>query len=154
MTNHKENKNTFATPDKMWRAIKAYFDRCDKHTRTVSNKSGETTEHPAPLPYTIEGLSCALEMDRNTLLRYEHETGCDEFLPVIRKAVAQVQQNIVERALTGENNASFASFILKSYFGYNEKTIQPSKEQSTDTSSDSPEIVIVNTKEDIEHAAH
>ncbi len=106
----------FETPGQMQESIGAYFSSCDE-----TNK-----------PYTVEGLCHVLEIDRKTLLNYEKETQYKEFFSVVKNAKIKIQQNLVERALLGENNSTITVFLLKANYGYEEKG-QPSKKNETIT---------------------
>lgn len=87
-------------------AIDMYFMDCDERK----------------VLYTVEGLACALDMDRRTLLRYgENETHA-EFNPVIKRAKRRILQNLVERALSGKSDRVITIFNLKNNFGYVDKT--------------------------------
>lgn len=125
----KENKGgrprKFKSPKQMQEAIDKYFAGCDNHTRQVYVKSKqELVDMKDPLPYTIEGLCHELDIDRSTLLRYEdyeNEKGESEFCNIIKRAKMRVQENLVTRALTGENNATISIFLLKNNFGYEDR---------------------------------
>lgn len=116
----------FDTPKQMQKAIDEYFEKCDSRTRQVYVKSRqELVNINDPAPYTIEGLCHELEIDRSTLLRYEDyedEVGYKEFCNTIKKAKMRVQENLVRRALSGENNATISIFLLKNNFKYEDRT--------------------------------
>lgn len=113
----------FTTPQQMQQAIDAYFLACDSRVRQVYVKTKqEIVDMPAPVPYTVEGLCVALDLDRGTLLDYQKLESHKPYHKIVRQAKLRIQQNHVERALEGENNATVSIFILKNNFGYKEKT--------------------------------
>ena len=82
--------------------IDEYFIRCDSSHR----------------PYTITGLALYLDMDRQTLLRYE-KTYEDEFCYTIKRAKERVQE-FVECCLFKKGIAQGVIFNLKNNFKWEE----------------------------------
>lgn len=114
------NSNTgrpkkFSSVDELEKSIEDYFERCDN-----GMKNGE----PFPIPYTLEGLAAALEIDRRTLLNYSKEDGYEEFFPTIKKAKQRVLADLTERGLTGDSNPAITIFNLKNNYGYVDKVEQ------------------------------
>lgn len=112
----------FTSVEELEKSIEDYFERCDN-----GMKNGE----PFPIPYTLEGLSAALDIDRKTLLNYSKEDGYEMFFPTIKKAKQKVLANLAERMLNGDNSTAGAIFLLKNNYGYADKTEQ----EVTSTSS-------------------
>lgn len=82
--------------------IDEYFSYCDESHR----------------PYTITGLALYLDMDRQTLLRYE-KTYEDEFCYTIKRAKERVQE-FVECCLFKKGIAQGVIFNLKNNFKWEE----------------------------------
>lgn len=87
-------------------AVDMYFMDCDERK----------------VPYTVEGMAYALDMDRRTLLRYETEETHAEFNSSVRRAKQRVAQNLIEKAVTDRLNPALIIFLLKNNFGYVDKT--------------------------------
>ena len=69
---------------------------------------------------SLAGLALFLEVDRTTLTRWQ--TGGDEdFAELIGYARTCIEKDVVENGLRGKYNATMASFILKTSFGYRDK---------------------------------
>lgn len=98
--------------------IDEYFQKCDELKR----------------PYTITGLALYLDMDRQSLLRYEKEYE-DEFCHTIKKAKERVQE-FVECCLFRKGITAGVIFNLKNNFGWQDK-------QEIDTTSTN-RVTIVN----------
>lgn len=105
----------FTSVEELEKSIEDYFERCDN-----GMKNGE----PFPIPYTLEGLAAALEIDRRTLLNYSKEDGYEEFFPTIKKAKQRVLADLTERGLTGDSNPAITIFNLKNNYGYVDKVEQ------------------------------
>ena len=105
----------FKSPEEMQKKIDSYFLKCDENTKHVIGKDGDIKEIPFPIPYTIEGLAVALNVDRVTLLNYAKR---DEFFSTIKAAKDKVLKNMSERSLVGDNVASVSIFMLKNNYGY------------------------------------
>lgn len=69
---------------------------------------------------SLAGLSLYLGFDREELkeLEYDSDGGYDK---IISYAKTCIEKDIVENGLRGKYNASMASFILRSSFGYRDK---------------------------------
>lgn len=72
-------------------------------------------------PYTVSGLACALDTDRQTLVNYEQR---EMFFDTIKKAKQKIESQFEERALKGEYNPTMSIFLMKNNFGYVDKTEQ------------------------------
>ena len=126
---------------KMEQDIQAYFDGC---WRQAVGKDGQPivdTEGKPIMeqykPYTITGLANALDMDRDTLLRYEGDERYKEFHGTVTRAKRKVQE-YVESCLFDRNAARGAEFNLKNNFGWIDR--QEIDQKVTNTTQDmSPE---------------
>jgi hypothetical protein len=103
--------------------IDAYFYDCDNRMSQVyDKKSGSILEFKNPIPYTIEGLCEALEMDRDTLLNYGKKEGYEDYFGTIKRAKLKVQRNKLERGLEGLSNPTLTIFDLKNNHGYRDES--------------------------------
>lgn len=115
------------TPEELQKDIDAYFDWCDNnpikqiHNSQIDPSTKKPLIYDVQRPYTIEGLCVFLECDRLTLLNYEKREGYEPFFNTIKKAKMKIQQNKVERGLTGNAPASITIFDLKNNHGYKDK---------------------------------
>lgn len=96
----------FENIEELESAIEAYFKDCDERKK----------------PYTIEGLCCALDMDRRTLLNYEKAKGYEKSFHTIERAKRRIAKNKVEGATDSTYNANFVKFDLINNHGYKDKT--------------------------------
>ena len=109
MVSKEKTKNPVGRPRKyknveeLQLLIDEYFLTCDQMHR----------------PYTITGLALFLDMDRQSLLRYEKEYK-DEFCYTIKRAKERVQE-FVECCLFKKGIAPGVIFNLKNNFGWEEK---------------------------------
>lgn len=92
----------YKTVEELQTLIDEYFSRCDEMQR----------------PYTITGLALYLDMDRQSLLRYEKDYG-DEFSHTIKRAKERVQE-FVECCLFKKGIAQGVIFNLKNNFKWEE----------------------------------
>ena len=106
----------YQTVEELQAAIDGYFDECD--SRRIAKKGGLLEDS---VPYTIEGLCYALDIDRSTLLRYEKKEDTPEFRNTIKRAKLRIQQDVMERGLTGRSSPAMSIFNLKNNFGYVDK---------------------------------
>lgn len=112
----------FETWQQMQEAIDAYFESCSPWERYYDEEAGEEKVRIVPpTPLTIEGLAVALDMDRSTLLTYEKNPEYEEFHNTVKKAKARIQADMVQRALTGDYNATISIFLMKNNYGYEDK---------------------------------
>lgn len=105
----------FSSIEELEKAIEAYFEKCD---------NGMRSGLPFPIPYTLEGLAAALEIDRRSLQNYSKEDGYEEFFPTIKKAKQRILANLTERGLVGDSNPAITIFNLKNNYGYVDKVEQ------------------------------
>lgn len=89
----------YETKEEVQKIIDAYFSLCDQLEK----------------PYTMSGLANALNMSRQSLINYSKE---DEFFDTIKKARAEVEQQLEENALMGKANSTFTIFNLKNNYGW------------------------------------
>ena len=92
----------FKSPEELEEKIENYILDCDERE----------------VPYTIEGLAVACEVDRKTILNYTHK---DEFFPTIKKYRAKILAQLQELALSGKTNATVTIFNLKNNYDYSDK---------------------------------
>jgi hypothetical protein len=98
----------FESPEKLQELIDAYFKECDETNQI----------------YTVVGLAMALDTDRQTLINY---TNREEYFDTIKKAKQKIENQMVNRALTGVYNPTVSIFLMKNNFGYVDKTEQEVK---------------------------
>lgn len=89
----------YNSKEEMQEIIDAYFSSCDQLER----------------PYTMSGLANALNMSRQSLINYSKD---EEFFDTIKKARAEVEQQLEENALMGKANSTFTIFNLKNNYGW------------------------------------
>lgn len=87
-----------------------YFDKCDKKTKIVATKSG-LEELPDPTPYSIEGLCDYLWILRSEF--YAWRKGSSDLARTAQLIHQRITANRITGALRGEQNGSFAQFMLK-----------------------------------------
>lgn len=97
-------------------AVDLYFMACDEKRFWRSKDLTDST------PYTVEGLCRALDIDRVTLLSYENNEDDAERRHIVRRAKLRIQQDALERGLSGRSNPAVTIFNLKNNFGYVDKT--------------------------------
>lgn len=95
----------FESAEQMQELIDTYFKHCDDNNEI----------------YTVTGLAMALDTDRITLIRYSNK---DEFCNTIKKAKQKIENQMVNRALTGVYNPTVSIFLMKNNFGYEDKMQQ------------------------------
>lgn len=91
----------FKTKEDMEEVIAKYFMQCDHDNE----------------PYTITGLALALDMSRQSILRYEEK---DEFCDTIKKAKLKVE-NYLEKRLIKDSSCTGIIFNLKNNYGWKDK---------------------------------
>jgi hypothetical protein len=69
---------------------------------------------------SLAGLALYLGVDRLTLTRWQADSE-DGYAEIISYAKTCIEKDIVENGLRGKYNATMASFILKTSFGYRDK---------------------------------
>lgn len=115
------------TPSDLQDSIDAYFEWCKNNPMKSVHKSQIDPSTKKPLvfeeerPYTIEGLCIFLDCERETLLNYQRAEGYEEFFSIIKKAKLRIQQDKVERGISGNGTASVLIFDLKNNHGYKDK---------------------------------
>ena len=92
----------YSTVEEMEEIIEEYFNLCNKKR----------------LPYTVSGLALALDMTRETLLRYEEN---NEFSDTIKRAKQRVE-GYAEMCLFKSGIATGVIFNLKNNFGWKDKS--------------------------------
>jgi ABC-type transport system substrate-binding protein len=74
---------------------------------------------------SLAGLAVFLLMDKQQLLELSNKS--EKFAQIISYAITFMEKEIVENGLRGKYNATMASFMLKTVFGYKEKKDEPSE---------------------------
>ena len=121
---------TWQTVEELRADIHDYFEWCDNsplkqlHNSQLDKETNKPIEFGISRPYTIEGLCGFLGCTRETLINYQKEDGYEEYFDAIKDAKNKIQQNKVERALSGLAPASSSIFDLKNNHGYKDKTEQ------------------------------
>jgi len=69
---------------------------------------------------SLAGLALFLKTDRATLTRWQTDD-TEGFSELIGYAKTCIEKDVVENGLRGKYNATMASFILKTSFGYRDK---------------------------------
>lgn len=109
----KTNKKSCGHPNndyaKKWKDTKSLQKRIDSYFVLC-----DTNEKP----YTMTGLAIALDIDRKTLYNYSND---EQFSPLIKKAKAKVEEQLVTNALMGKANPTFTIFNLKNNFDWVDK---------------------------------
>lgn len=108
----------FKTPEQLEDEIEQYFQSCFTK-EYIKDKEGNIvdTRMVQVKPFTIMGLCMALNIERETLLRYGKN---ERYYDIIFKA-RQVVQDYVENRLLTSSNQSGAMFWLKNNAGYSDK---------------------------------
>ena len=89
----------YKTKEEIQKIIDEYFSLCDEKEK----------------PYTMSGLANALNMSRQSLINYSKD---EEFFDTIKKARAEVEQQLEENALMGKANSTFTIFNLINNYGW------------------------------------
>ena len=92
----------YSTVEEMEQIIEDYFELCNKKR----------------MPYTVSGLAIALDMTRETLLRYEEN---NEFSDTIKRAKQRVEGYAEMSLFKGGGIASGVIFSLKNNFGWKDR---------------------------------
>jgi len=112
----------FKTAEEMELKINEYFRECDEHTLTIIKKSkdGKIEEiiKPDPQPYTVPGLAVFLGYASRFSIQdlKEHK----KFSQVIKQALARIENQRLQQALTRKRSEPVSIFDLKCNFGYME----------------------------------
>ena len=87
-----------------------YFKKCDDHTKSVATKDG-IVQLPDPLPYVLEGLCDHLWILRQEFALWRKRS--DALGRAANMLHQKITANRASGALRGEQNSSFAQFMLK-----------------------------------------
>ena len=100
-----------------------------KHLKRLSYKDFEDKVHDylseQEQVKSLAGLGVFLQMDKQQLLELSSKS--NKFAEIISYAITFMEKEIVENGLRGKYNATMASFMLKTVFGYNEKKDEQSE---------------------------
>lgn len=97
------------SPLLMRRWINEFFKRCDEHKLVKVSKKGNRYEYDDPVPYSLEGVAGALDINRDTLYELEKNP---KFSGVVLWARERVSQNRIEQGLSGKQNPLLVKFLL------------------------------------------
>lgn len=86
--------------DEFQAAVEAYFVDCEARGT----------------PYTMAGLAYALDIDRKTLLAYQHRD--ERFLHTVKRARRRIEKQLEEQLLTREKQVAGHIFNLKNNFDW------------------------------------
>ena len=111
----------FKSAKQMQEAIDAYFEACDNRIVEIHTEEGGVIGINKPEPYTTCGLCLALDITRETLLRYENEFE-PEFYDTIKKAKMRVQQYAETYLFEGKHTTG-AIFNLKCNHKWQDKEV-------------------------------
>lgn len=121
MYDHPGRPLSFKSVKELDEKIDEYFAYCDNGFRNLfDEKTGETKQIAWSKPYTMSGLAVWLGTDRKTLYNYSKR---DEYFPSIKKALARVEADLEERAITARQPAG-TIFVLKNNFTWVDETRQ------------------------------
>ncbi|MCD8030463.1 MAG: DNA-packaging protein [Bacteroides sp.] len=70
---------------------------------------------------TPEAIAAYLDVDIKTLWNYGHAEGYEEFFPVARRLMREVQADFIDKSLSGKYKSSVAIFLMKNNFGYTDR---------------------------------
>jgi len=108
----------YKTEKELKQCIDAYFKECDDEIyEIVTTATGERIEKKG-VPYTIEGLSHSLWIDRQTLINYSKE---EEFFGTIKETKEKILRHLQERATMGKYVPSITIFNLKNNYHYKDE---------------------------------
>lgn len=99
------------TPELLNERAREYFDKCDNRTKTKYDKDGCAYQVEAPEPYSIEGLCVYLDITRNDFAAWRKRS--DALGERAEKIHLKITANRITGALDGDQNPSFAQFMLK-----------------------------------------
>lgn len=98
------------TAELLYERSRGYFEKCDSRTKVEVTRDGAVVV-PHPTPYSIEGLCVFLGILRREFDGWRKRS--DDLGRAANLVHQQVMANRVEGALDGNQNSSFAQFMLK-----------------------------------------
>jgi hypothetical protein len=100
-------------------AIEAYFALCDQGTLVDMVRKQGVVQVKRAIPYTAPGLALALGFNGR---QHMFDTMDDpRYSVTLRRAMARVEGQRVEKTLLGEQESRFAQFDLKNNHGYRDE---------------------------------
>jgi len=110
----------YQNPDEFEKIVVQYFQECEdnKIEKQVVTGRGEVVTLKLRKPRTMAGLARALGIARDTLNNYKYYEDRPEFLAVIERARAQIEEENVDYAMSGLHDARIAALNLASNYGY------------------------------------
>ena len=113
-----------------------YFLACDRRTEPRLLKTGEVAFAPSPRPYTVEGLCADLEIPCETFATWR--VGGGRLGETAELIFQRIVANRVEGALSGKQNGSVATFLLKNM---NPKNYRDRVELEANLSDDAKDLI-------------
>ena len=111
----------YPTAKAMQAKIDSYFKKCDKgRKQTWMTKRGEMVSGVRPIPYSIEGLTVHLDMDRRHFTEYGK---LPEFSLMVSHAKGKIVAHQLERGLSGDYNHRAVQLVLQA----NDRRYNPSQ---------------------------
>jgi hypothetical protein len=117
-------KKKFQTVEELQKIIDDYFDWCDNRMKKqlVKDQSGAyLMDVPSPRPYTVEGISAWLGVERQTVLNYEKKPGYEQYFDTIRDAKRKILADLMERGLDKTSDGSMSKFNLINNYGFSDQ---------------------------------
>jgi hypothetical protein len=105
------------TPEGLWEKYQEYKAAQQGHTKQVydaKRKQVMSIEYDKPL--TITGFANYAGIHRDTINSYKNER--PEFSDIVKRIYQDIELDMVEKALTFEQHASFTAFLLNAVHGY------------------------------------
>ena len=110
----------FQSVEELQKKIDKYFETTGYTTITII-KDGKEVKKSKYIPSTVTGLAVALDVDRDTLIRYGKK---EEFYGTIKTAKIKCENALYQGGLTGDLNTAVVIFGLKNNYGWEDKVEQ------------------------------
>jgi len=95
-------------PDEFAKVMEKYLKRCEQKD----------------IPITVSGFCAFADISDETLRSYEKN---DDYKDVVRRFRRKAEADLIERALMGKVNSTFAIFFAKSKLGWRDHDADPKK---------------------------
>ena len=105
----------FTSVEELEEKIQQYFDECDSRVVTKVTKQGDIVDVNMPRPYTLSGLACYLDCNRQTLLNYSKQ---EKFFGTIARAKEKCERFAEEQLYEGNDRG--AKFCLLNGYGWSD----------------------------------
>ena len=120
-------KGTVNTPDTVAVVVKRGFGRPTKLNPELLSQAWEYVERTTQFSYqllpTIEGLSLAMKVSRDTIYDWESNDVSNEFSDIVRQLRSAQAEKLIQLSLAGKYNPMISKLMLSKH-GYVEKTQQ------------------------------